>query len=255
MHLSSWDGPRRDSFSSGRSARARLGLILAAIEGGRPAVRELLGRALIWRVGIRWWIVALALPILPAVASLYLTATLDPGSARPVLAPWYQLMPTMLFQIVFAGVAEEFGWRGFALPRLQRRHAALTASLIVGAFHSLWHLPLFLLPGEGYATMAQEIGLVPAFLGYAGLVISLAVLFSWMFNCTRGSVLIAAAFHGSFNAWNNYLPITTGGTTALFRYVGLLAVMAAVVAIVFGPTNLGRGPRNVFGDGTAAPAD
>jgi membrane protease YdiL (CAAX protease family) len=236
----------------GALSASAAGLILAAVEGGWAAVRELIRRALIWRVGLGWWLVALVFPAVPALGALYLTATLDRGGVWPSLGPWYQFVSMLLFQIVFAGVGEEFGWRGFALPRLQRRHTALVASLIIGGFHAAWHLPLFFLPGDTYATLVSELGLIPAFLGYAALVVSLAVLLTWMFNSTGGSVLIAASFHGAVNAWNNFLDIAGGGTTALLRYVALLAVVSVIVAVGFGPTNLSRRTRNSLGNGDAA---
>ena len=94
------------------------GIILAAIEGGKPGVRELLRRGLIWRVGIGWWLFVLLFPAIPTVASLYLGGVSggEAGGSAEV-GSLLKLVPLLLFLIVFAGVGEEFGWRGFAVPR------------------------------------------------------------------------------------------------------------------------------------------
>ena len=220
------------------------GFILAAVEGGRSAVRELLRRVLIWRVGLGWWCFALLFPIIPAIATLYLAAAFGgPAVDWTGLAPVYSAIPTLLFLIVFAGLGEEFGWRGFAMPRVQSRHNALTASLIIGAFHAVWHLPLFFLKGEMYQTLALEIGYVPAFLGYAILVLALSVQLAWIFNNTRGSVLLAAVYHGAGNAWNGYVDIYRGQLAGPVVYVAVMVVVSIMVVIIYGPANLTRGNR------------
>ncbi len=101
------------------------GIILAAIEGRKGEVRELLGRALIWRVGIRWWAVAL-LSIGPlVVVALYLRSLLGgPLVGWNELEPPMSILQLLLILVIFAGFGEEFGWRGFAMPRLQARQSA-----------------------------------------------------------------------------------------------------------------------------------
>jgi uncharacterized protein len=150
-------------------------------------------------------------------------------------------VPTLLFLIVFAGVGEEFGWRGFALPRLHTRYNALTSSLIVGIFHTLWHIPLFFIPGVNQYDLAQRIGFFPAFLGYAGLVLALGVQIAWIFNNTRGSVLLAAVYHGAINTWNGHIGIDRGETMkGPFVYTAIMVVLSIVIVAVFGPENLSR---------------
>ena len=220
------------------------GLVVAAIEGGKDAVRELLGRGRIWRVGIGWWLVALLLPLVPAVGAMFLAAGY---TKQPVdwshLEPVYTVIPSMLFLIVFAGLGEEFGWRGFALPRLLSRHGALTASLIIGGFHALWHIPLFLVKGQSYNTLAEQIGFLPAFLGYACLVLALSVQLAWIFTNTGGSVLLAATYHGAGNAWAGYLGIDRVGLAGPLAFVATHVVVAILLVIFYGPRALVRRRR------------
>jgi len=210
------------------------GIVLAGIEGGRKQVGELLRRGLIWRVDARWWAGALLYMAPLAAAALYFGAAFGGSSFDwGALPPLYQILPMMLILIVLAGLGEEFGWRGYLLPRLQRHHSALVASLIIGVFHSLWHIPLFLVDGTAQNDWAQEIGMLPAFLGYSAFVIAWAIQLSWFFNNTGGSVLLVAVVHGAGNAWiGGYFDI--GGNTGITgnNFLTLFTVILSV-AIVF----------------------
>ena len=225
----------------GALSASAAGFILAAVEGGRSAVRELLRRVLIWRVGLGWWLFALLFPVIPAVATLYLAGAVGKHAVDWTgLAPVYSAIPGLLFLIVFAGLGEEFGWRGFAVPRLQSRHNALITSLIIGAFHSIWHTPLFFVEGVIQHTMAQEVGFVPAFLGYSIFITAVAVQLTWLFNNTKGSVLLVAVFHGAINAWNGYIDIYRGQMAGIYAYTALMVVVSIIVVIVYGPETLSR---------------
>jgi len=219
------------------------GIILAAVEGRKGGVRELLGRVLIWRVGIQWWAFALFFTAIAGVGALYLSDLFGgPVVAWSGLGPLYSVLPMMLFLIVFAGLGEEFGWRGFAVPRLQARYSALVSSLIIGGLHGLWHLPMFLVEGQAQYNWAQQVGLIPAFLGYSVFVIAWAIQLTWVFNNTKGSVLLAAVVHGAGNAWiGGYIDLPSragmGGNVAL---AFLMAVVSIIIVLLAGPKNLSR---------------
>lgn len=177
-------------------------VILAAMEGGRKSVGELLRRGLIWRVGLRWWATAFLYLAPLAAAAVYIGGLVSGKTFDwSVLSPIYQVLPMLIVLIILAGLGEEFGWRGFLLPRLQRHHNALISSLIIGFFHSLWHVPLFLVEGTAQYGWAQQVGLIPSFLGYSAFVIAWAIQLTWFFNNTKGSVLLVAVVHGAGNAW------------------------------------------------------
>src|SRR5436190_12035594 len=132
----------------GALSASTAGIILAAIEGRKGGVRELLGRFLIWRVGIQWWAFSLLFMIIPAVAALYLFNLFGgPAVDWSGLDPLYSVIPSIIILIIFAGMGEEFGWRGFALPRLQARHNALVSSLIIWALCAMWDIPLYFIKG------------------------------------------------------------------------------------------------------------
>jgi len=195
----------------GALSASAAGITLAAIDGGKKSVRDLLGRVLIWRVNAGWWLFVLLFPAVLTVGSLYLAGALSGKAASlPGVGPLYSLVPLLLFLIVFAGLGEEFGWRGFAVPRVQVRHSALVTSLGIGILHSLWHTPLFFIEGVSQHEIAQQIGFLPGLLGYSVLVTAGAVQSTWIFNNSKGSVLLVAVYHGALNAWNGYIDIYRG---------------------------------------------
>ena len=134
---------------------------------------------------------------MPAV--FYAGAVVNGNATDFPFDPWYGVLPALI-PAFFIGPIEELGWRGVALPLLQRRFAPLWASLIVGAVAALWHTPAFLMAGTKQA--AWSIG--PFFLG----VVAISVILTAMFNAARGSLLVAALFHAQMNgpAWPDAQP-------------------------------------------------
>lgn len=142
---------------------------------------------------------------------------------------------------------KELGWRAFALPALQERYTAATASLGVGIVWALWHLPLFLIPGSPQ----QDLPLGP----YVIAVLAASVVFTWLYNSSR-SVLVPMLFHGGINPIAAYFP--TGGIDAagtLFGYGSyaiVLVVLVAVLLRVYGSYDLADRSRVTLGDLFAA---
>ena len=223
-------------------------IVLVMIEGRKGGLRELLSRVLIWRVGIRWWIFALFFTIVPSVVSLNLYQLLGgPPVDWNGLQPLYTVVPMFIFLTLAAGIGEEFGWRGFLLPRLQTRHNALVSGLIVGVAWATWHVPMFFIQGTSQYEQQLQGGLLPAILSFSAFVIANSVLFTWLFNNTKGSVLLAAVFHGASNTWGGYIDVYRG------HFDGIIVFMAVSVLIVFflvvrtGATDLSRKyKRNVL---------
>ena len=223
-------------------------IVLVVIEGRKGGLRELLGRALIWRVDIQWWLFALFYVIAPSVAALYLYNLLGgPAVDWSGLRPLYTVVPSFIFLTIAAGVAEEFGWRGFLLPRLQTRHNALVSGLIVGVAWATWHVPLFFIKGTGQYEQGLQGGLLPAILGYAAFVIAQSVQFTWLFNNTRGSVLLAAVFHGASNAWGGYIDVYRGHFNGILVFMAISVLITVIIVVMAGAMDLSRKyKRNVL---------
>lgn len=209
--------------------------------GKMEAVR-LFKRFFLWRVGWPWYLVALLLAPALQFAALLLAAWLTGIPAdynRPLIrqvapgdAPLLLLIvPWMLFEILTNG--EEMGWRGYILPRLQARHSALLASLIVGVIWSVWHLPKFLGTGASAGR---------SFLWFTLFWIAASVLYTWLYNSSHGSLLLVTLFHASSNTSGMFLPVSFAGQDDLTQnLLAMLTVLTAVlVAIVAGPARLAR---------------
>lgn len=209
------------------------GIVLVLIEGRKGGLRELLSRALIWRVGVQWWIFALFFMIVPAVATPYLYHLLGgPAVDWSGLKPLYTAIPSFFILTILAGVGEEFGWRGFLLPRLQTRYTALVSGLVVGVVWSTWHIPLFFIKGTMQYELQLQGGALLAILGYSAWVIAHSIQFTWLFNNTRGSVLMAAVLHGATNAWSGYF----GVNKLPFNGILILAVVSVLISVIIAAT-------------------
>jgi membrane protease YdiL (CAAX protease family) len=164
-------------------------LVVAAVIDGRSGLRTLRGRLLRWRVGWRWYGVALGLPLAVLLGAVTLNLGLGaPTSALDDLDPWYVLVLVFAVRLINpldGPLGEEPGWRGFALPRLQDGRSPLCASLILGLLVAGWHLPLVFLPGEELAPVL--------------LLATVAVTFvyTWIFNHTGDSAFMTLVTHAA----------------------------------------------------------
>jgi membrane protease YdiL (CAAX protease family) len=222
----------------GSNIPSAVAIVLTAVGLGKSATRKLLGRLLIWRVGWRWYLVLLA-PTVLVVGTITLVAVTRGGPTAALAVPLLSAIITVAF-MTFPGSAlgEEIGWRGFALPRLQFRRTALTASLVVGTLHGLWHLPLWL-RGEP----DHPLSLYPAFLIQA---LALSVIYTWLYNSSKGSLLLVVLFHTATNAPLTLVLLPLGVENWVLPFwlmAGFTVVAALVVVAMFGPTNLSRRPR------------
>jgi len=216
-------------------------IVLVMVESRKGGLRELLGRILIWRVGIHWWAFALFFAIIPSVAALYLFSLFGgPPVDWSGLQPLYTVVPMFVMLTIAAGIGEEFGWRGFLLPRLQTRHNALVSSLMVGVAWATWHIPLFFIKGTTQYEIQSQGGLLPAILGYSIFVIVSSIQFTWVFNNTKGSVLLAAVLHGASNAWGGYIDVYRGYFGGIITFMIVSVLISTLIVLLAGSTNLSR---------------
>ncbi len=148
----------------------------------------------------------------------------------------FDLLTLFIYNLIFFGFGEEVGWRGFALPRLQSKMNALTASIVLTIFWALWHLPLFFYR-SGYTTMDSA--------GIFGWIFSLltgSILLTWLFNSTRASILICAIFHSTVDiAFTSDL-----ADKSIINYMGvLITVWGILTIIVYKPKNLASIERRI----------
>lgn len=197
-------------------------LIVAGIAEGWPGVRALLGRIGRVRFGLKWYAFVFGLPGLLLAAAIGIMAVLGKVNSLPGAAEWREVPDRFLFILLFVGLGEEPGWRGFALPRLQRQRTPLGASLILAPIWALWHFPLF---GTEFPPP-----IIPAFLIS---LVGATLIQTWLFNRTKGSVFAQMLLHASVNTVGAGLifPILKGPAFVQFWYVYSLLWLTAGIAV------------------------
>lgn len=204
-------------------------VIMTWITEGKGAVITLLKRFLIWRVGWKWYLVAFTL--IPAInlTAVYLNAFItqtpvDYSTAYaykifgPAANPILLIIPFFIFDALTNG--EEIGWRGYVLPRLQAKRSALLSSLIVGVIWSAWHIPKFLTHWD-----------TVAFAWFVVDTTAKAVLLTWLYNNTSGSLLLATLFHASGNTSAVLLPLANTATGANLNATVIASLLSALTAL------------------------
>ncbi len=204
-------------------------VIVLSLTEGLPGLKDLARKMLMWRVNWKWYVVAIGLPAVAAVVAAYITVALGaPAPTATQISGWTDILPFFLFIMIVPALGpwEEPGFRGFALSGLMRHRAPLTAALIVGVVHVVWHLPLFI-TGD----------IPPADVVY---ILTAAVVFGWIVVGSGGSVLMAMLMHASSNAISGeYIsPMFTGEDNATLGWIraGIWVVFALVAVIAAGPS-------------------
>ena len=201
--------------------------IVSWVAHGRTGVRDLFTGLIRWRVGLVWYIVAVLSPVVLLTVAQVMTKSLGLTVTIPV--PQIALSPFGFGVNFLANTCEEIGWRGFALPHLQKRYNALISTLIVGLLWGLWHLPLIFLVGNSMSEFP--------FLWFISIVAD-AFMYTWIYNSTKGSILLVALFHGSLNIFGAFIV----GVSPV-AYALLNCVVTIILIAVLGKVNLSRRER------------
>jgi membrane protease YdiL (CAAX protease family) len=188
------------------------GIIMTAIVSGRSGLREFFSRLVRWRVGAKWYAIIFATPIVLCLLSVAIVLCFAPRSQISALTieRIRELPERFLFILLFIGLGEEPGWRGFALPQLQTKHSPLIASVLLAPIWALWHLPLI---GNEFPR--------PIVAPFVVSVFGATFMLTWLFNRTKGSVLLPMLFHAMINTVGAGLifPLFSGGTLILLWWI------------------------------------
>ena len=192
---------------------------------GKPGVRDLWRRFWNRDLKLKWLLVALLLlPGLRLLAGILTQVLYHP--ADPLLLPG-SLMDVLVLPLLgglFSGMHEEFGWRGYALPRFQAKWNALVASLLLGLLTAAWHVPAFFMPGE--PLFGRN------FLAWLPWHMLIQIVgFTFIFNNTNGNVLAVVLFHTISNVGLFMVEVV---------YYWVLLAAAIVIVVVFGPKDFVR---------------
>lgn len=158
---------------------------------GKKGLLQLLGRFKRFRIKWYWWALLFLIPATIHFTGVSLWQLLYTGEISPSILNISYWLGAIIPSFLIAGFGEELGWRGFALPRLQRHFSPVVASLILGIVHLFWHLPTYWL--------GQGIHNVP-FVYVLAFIFPWTFIFSWLYNKSGGSMLFAVGFHAISNA-------------------------------------------------------
>jgi membrane protease YdiL (CAAX protease family) len=225
---------------------------VTAVTTGKGGMRQLLRRYVLWRVGLRWYLLVLVgVPLIQlAFASIF-----SGGAPLVALLQHWPLfftvyLPNILIISVAIQIWEEGGWSGFAVPNLQKRFGAWRACLVLGPLWALFHLPFFFVPGQIFD---QKVGPITMIVQMALLIILATLtrtIMTWVFNNTKGSILIAILLHSALDASNSgsayithLLPPSQNGGYGLGS--ALFPLVAAVLLLIFTKGRLSYRPDRV----------
>lgn len=213
-------------------------IVLTLILQGWKGTLALLKKGIDFRFKKVWLVAILLLPLVIFVGGTLFSALT--GATKLDFSglnnPPYSIIAFFVILLTGGPLQEEFGWRGYALPRLQSRFSALASSLILGFSWWLWHLPLVFIPGR---FMTDNLLL---FLALSVEIILTSILFTWIYNNTNGSVLSTLLLHTTMN-WSIWLFLPSMQTN--FSIIGftvvLLSIAVLVILRVWGAARLSKG--------------
>jgi hypothetical protein len=210
------------------------GLFMTGLVHGRAGLRDLLARLLRWRVGARWYAVALLTAPLTVAAVLFTLALTSPVFLPAIVTTddKASLLLTGVAVGLVGGLLEELGWTGFAIPELRRQHGILATGLFVGILWGVWHLLVTLwLAGNPDGTLSMALYL-PSIVASFGELPAYRVLMVWVYDRTH-SLLLAILMHASLIFSTLFvLNSVTAGAPAVTWHLLLAVVLWIVVAAV-----------------------
>lgn len=217
-------------------------LIMTGIVKGKAGVASLLRGYLRWRVSWKWYVATVCLYPIVWITGVYLYAAISraPLDFETVIAyrifgksanlPLF-ILPWFLFDFISNG--EEIGWRGYILPRVQAKYNALASALITGLIWGFWHLPKFLSHFNSVA-----------FAWFMIHTLAFSIVLTWLYNSTRGSLLLVGICHATINTVGVFLPVAnTLSSENLRTYIAVVILevaVACVVTVAAGPERLSQ---------------
>jgi membrane protease YdiL (CAAX protease family) len=192
-------------------------MIMAKLENSY-SIRQLFSKLKIWKIGSKWYLIALSFTLIQVGFAMMVYKGFS-GSTPKIPSDYSIALLPIIFLVLFfqVGLSEELGWRGYALPKLQSKYSALKSSIILGLVWAFWHVGSFLVPGSFHDS-------VPL-LWYILDTILFTIVLTWVFNNTKGSLLLAVLFHVAVDVTAGYLPY-------FFEYKGIyISVIINAIAV------------------------
>jgi len=194
-------------------------------------------------------LLALVLPLLINAVAHYLSPLMGFEVAKTLfpeslpISPIIVSIPYFLLMILIGGGQEEFGWRGYALEPLQKKFGVIPASLLIGVVWGIWHLPLWVMPGDGHSTYP--------FIAFLVMTTSISVVYSWLFNASKQKLSVVIIFHAMSNTAAPLLPflhlINGKPESAYWVYAGVNVAASLIIGFYL---NKGKHLKETAADAT-----
>lgn len=225
-----WTPPettRQPLLMAGTFGPSVAAVLLIVLSRGRSGLRSELAAQWRWRLPFFSWALILFGPTLIVLAAIVIAQALGaPGGQWNDPGQLFLILPVFAYVVILGGpLGEEFGWRGFALPRLEQHIHPTAAVVLLGLMWGLWHLPLFWIEG----TVQQQVPLT-AFLAQITVT---SVIYGWLWNVTR-SLPAVVAIHAATNTTVGLLPVlpdAAGSSIPLWTAISIAAVIALLLIL------------------------
>jgi uncharacterized protein len=196
-------------------------LLITARDGGTRALLRQIGT---WRVGIAWYVLVLVGPLVLVLFADAIYMIL--GGVTPKQWLVFPSNFAVIGPLIAGALGEEFGWRGFALPRLQSRYGALWACVIIGTIWATWHLWPIITPGGLSSVTPADV--VQTYIR----LIATAIVYGWIYNSTNGSLFLVMVAHTGHNIAIDLIQIPTQGAQVVPIIIALLYLIVAIAIIL-----------------------
>jgi membrane protease YdiL (CAAX protease family) len=217
--------------------------IVKYMDEGRNGTKDLMRQLTRWKVSWTWYAVVIVVPVLLVIAAGYADGWINhysfsmKGFSTNKAFPQFGPLGYFVFNFLTFGIGEETGWRGYALPVLQKKYPALTATFILAFGWACWHIPAFF-----YRPLYSQMT-AAALTGFFVSLLMGAIVLTWLYNSTKGSLLIVSIFHAMIELMFTSANISVEMST----YLGAAIILAAIMIIIFArPRNLSLQPRQTY---------
>lgn len=218
-------------------------VIVSWAAGGVSNLRNILSRMSRWRVKWVWLVVAiLSVWLLYAASGAIevLTGAQWPGLelfGQVQFLPYLTFAGAWLLWVATFGIGEETGWRGYLLPSLQSRYSALTSAMMVSVIWAGWHIPMFF-----YNENLISLGAVGTVFWLIGLMFG-STLLTWLYNSSKGSILMTALWHGTFNLFTGATAQAASMTSGIITM--FVMVWVVLIVVIYRPSDLSKSERQM----------
>lgn len=208
--------------------------ILVYRQDGFKGMKDLFLRAFKFKVSFKWFLISvLTMPILTAITYFvsYYILRLGEAPRLEMLSQPIGLIPLFILAYLTGGTfQEEYGWRGYALDRIQVKYSAFVSSLVIGIIWALWHLPTFFISGNTHSTMSLWIFICFTVLG--------SVILTWIYNNTNGNLFLCMMYHAMLNYVYAICPILNLGLAVNIVNLIVMFIFVGVIIAIWGADTL-----------------